>query len=266
MREWDPLAYDRLSQPQQSWGKKVLSRVRLRGDESVLDAGCGTGKLTRELLHALPQGRVVALDLSQRMLLTARQNLEAETGSRLHFVAADFTALPFNGVFDGIFSTAALHWVKNHGHLFESLFGALRPGGWLITQCGGGPNLARLRARFHEAISGPTYSPYFVGFEEPWLFSDPETAEGNMRHAGFVEVETSLEEEPTTFESAAIYRDFISKVVFGAHLERIPPSALRDALMSQLCERAAADNPPFTLDYWRLNLRGRRPDSGFEPL
>src|SRR5574339_390358 len=109
-REWDSDAYDRISAPQLSWGKRVLDRVVLRGDETILDAGCGTGRLTGALLERLPRGRVVALDLSENMLRSARQNL-LRFGNQVRFVAADLLHLPFMETFDGIFSTAAFHWV-----------------------------------------------------------------------------------------------------------------------------------------------------------
>src|SRR5581483_2149100 len=105
-REWDANAYHRISGPQFSWGKKVLDRVSLRGDELLMDAGCGTGKLTAELLRQLPKGRVVGVDLSTNMLAGARQHLQADFDGAAQFIAANLTALPFSGAFDGIFSTA----------------------------------------------------------------------------------------------------------------------------------------------------------------
>src|SRR5580700_12006174 len=98
-REWNSAAYHRLSGPQVSWGKKVLSRLQLRGDEVVLDAGCGTGRLTAELLEALPNGRVVGIDLSQNMLHSACEHLGSNFGSRVGLVACDFLHLPFVAAF-----------------------------------------------------------------------------------------------------------------------------------------------------------------------
>src|ERR1700756_4599455 len=120
-REWNSAVYHRLSGPQVSWGKKVLARLRLRGDEVVLDAGCGTGRLTVELLDALPRGRVVAVDLSQNMLSSAREHLSSDFGARVSLVACDLLHLPFERAFDGIVSTAAFHWVLDHDRLFANL-------------------------------------------------------------------------------------------------------------------------------------------------
>src|SRR6266699_3642046 len=128
-REWNSAVYHRLSAPQVRWGKKVLSRLHLRGDEVVLDAGCGTGRLTADLLEALPRGRVIGIDLSQNMLISARQHLAADFGTRLNLIMCDFLDLPLKRVFDLVVSTAAFHWVLDHDQLFRNLHDVLIPGG-----------------------------------------------------------------------------------------------------------------------------------------
>src|SRR5690349_11037795 len=120
-REWDADAYHRISGPQFSWGKRVLERLALRGDEILMDAGCGTGKLTAELLEQLPHGHVIAVDLSYNMLAGAREHLQPRFGRQVSLVAADLLHLPFVRAFDGIFSTAAFHWVPDHDRLFRAL-------------------------------------------------------------------------------------------------------------------------------------------------
>ncbi|MGA7907530.1 MAG: methyltransferase domain-containing protein [Candidatus Sulfotelmatobacter sp.] len=253
-REWNSSVYHRLSQPQVSWGKKVLARLRLRGDEVVLDAGCGTGRLTAELLEALPRGRVVAIDLSQNMLNSAREHLLGQSGNRVRLAAADLLHLPFAGVFDGIVSTAAFHWVLDHDQLFSSLRRALRPGGWLEAQCGGGPNLRALRQRADELGAAPRFRGFLAGFREPWLFQNAEGAAETLRRAGFVNIKTSIEPAPTVLEDARQYKEFVHNIILRQHLECLPAEELRAEFIGNLAERAAADDPPFSLDYWRLNL------------
>ena len=256
-REWNSAAYHRLSAPQVSWGKKVLARLSLRGDEVVLDAGCGTGRLTAELLEALPKGHVVGVDVSQNMLHSAHEHLSSQFGARVSLVACDFLHLPFEQVFDGIVSTAAFHWVLDHDQLFANLHNALLPGGWLEAQCGGGPNIARLRARADALAATPRFAAYFTGFQEPWLFQDAEGAASTLKRAGFVKVETSVESAPTLLEDADHYGEFVRNIIFRRHLENLPMEELRAEFIESLTQQAAADDPPFLLDYWRLNLRGR---------
>ena len=259
-REWNATEYHRISGPQASWGQKVLARVHLRGDEWLMDAGCGTGRLTAQLLQSLPRGRVVGVDLSQNMLAAAQDYLSPDFGGNFLLVAADLQDLPFERVFNGIFSTAAFHWVLDHDRLFRSLFRVLRPGGWLQAQCGGGPNLARLRQRIGELAATAKYARYFSGFREPWTFDDAETAAAVMRRAGFIEVETSLEPALTILEGSLQYSDFLRSIILRQHLERIPDDESRAAFVAALVRQAAIDDPPFSLDYWRLNLSAKVPE------
>ena len=257
-REWNSSEYHRLSQPQVSWGKKVLGRLKLRGDETVLDAGCGTGRLTADLVEALPRGRVVGVDLSQNMLQAAREHLK-EFGSRASFIAADLKALPFFDAFDGIVSTAAFHWVLDHDLLFTNLYRALRPGGWLHAQCGGGPNLSRLRERMNELAHSAEFAPYIAKLAEPWLFQDADGMRDTLRRAGFVTIETSVEAAPTVMDSREQYVDFLRTVIVRTYIERLPDEPARSRYLDILADLAAKDDPPFSLDYWRLNLKASIP-------
>lgn len=258
-REWNAADYHRLSAPQFHWGQRVLSGLQLRGDECVLDAGCGTGKLTRILLQGLPQGRVIGLDLSRNMALHAWENLAPDFGDHVRFVVADLNDLPFCDYFDGIFSTASFHWVLDHDALFRSLYAALRPAGWLHAQCGGGPNIARLRQRVRALSQTAEFSDWLGNFPEPWFFSDAESAALRLRGAGFEEVQTALEEASYSASGDQEFRDYLRTFVLHRHLELLPSEAHRTSFLRQLADAAANDNPPWTLDYCRLNIRAVKP-------
>jgi trans-aconitate 2-methyltransferase len=257
-REWNSEAYQRLSSPQFGWGKRVLDRVRLQGDETVLDAGCGTGRLAGELLERLPRGLVLAVDLSANMLHTARLELAPRFAGQVWFVVADLQRLPFAQVADGIFSTAAFHWIKDHERLFRSLHGALRRGGWLEAQCGGGPNLAVLLRRAEALIGAPPLAQFFVGWQSPWEYASPETTAERLRRAGFTEISTGLEPAPALLSGAEVYREYLGHVIFHRHLERIADPELRRWFLDQLTQQSSGDNPSFLLDYWRLNMSARK--------
>jgi SAM-dependent methyltransferase len=259
-REWNAAEYHRVSAPQFQWGQRVLRDLHLRGDECVLDAGCGTGKLTQLLLENLPRGRVVGLDLSRNMVMHAQGNLHAAFGERAQFVAADMSALPFRDAFDGIFSTASFHWVRNHDGLFRNLFAALRPGGWLHAQCGGGPNLAQLRQRVRALAMTAEFSRWLGEFPEPWFFSDADGAASRLRTAGFVDIRTGLEAATITVSSAEEFRTYLRTFILHRHLELLPAELLRERFVQALADSSAADSPPWSLDYTRLNLRARKPE------
>lgn len=256
-REWDAEAYHRLSEPQFVWGMKVLNRLELHGDERVLDVGCGSGRLTAELRKRLPSGAVTATDLSLNMVSAARATLSARFSDRCHVVNAAAQALPFTETFDVVFSTATFHWVTDHMELFRSIFEALAPDGRLHAQCGGGPNLAELHARADTLRKSSPFVQFFDAWRDPWEFADDVTTSARLRAAGFSNVDTSLEHAPTVFTDAATYSEFITKVVVRPYLQHLP-EALQDTFVSRLTEQASADDPPYTLDYWRLNLAATR--------
>src|SRR5215471_16830849 len=197
-REWKSADYHRLSDPQFGWGLKVLKKLQtfpLKGSEHILDAGCGSGRVTAELLKAFPQAHVIAVDASQNMVDEARKNM-APFGSRAVAERIDLLDLSLEQAVDVIFSTAVFHWIKDHDRLFANLFRALRPGGLVVAQCGGGPNLKRLRDRTEKAAALPEFAPFFHGWQKVWNYPSAETTAEQLRRAGFAEVLTGLEEAP----------------------------------------------------------------------
>lgn len=259
-REWDSAAYHRLSDPQLGWALKVVSRlesVALSPNPHILDAGCGTGRVTAELLRKFPDSRVTVVDASENMIAQARLTL-AKFGKRVHIERADLLDVPFSNAFDLVFSTAVFHWIKNHDRLFAVLFRALKAGGVLMAQCGGGPNLKRVRDRVQLLIGSDPFSAYFKDWQRVWEYPGPELTEQRLRRAGFKDVSSSLEAAPVEFADAGKYRDFLTAVILHPYLERLP-AKLQGELEDELARQAAADEPPFVLDYWRLNLQGRKP-------
>jgi trans-aconitate 2-methyltransferase len=261
MREWNAEAYHRVSAPHVAWGVRVLERLPLRGDECVLDVGCGTGRLTAILLDRLAAGRVVGLDVSSNMLAAARTYLSPRFGARISFVRADAAALPMAGYADAVFSTATFHWVPDHPALFRSVFGALKPGGRLVAQCGGGPNIQRLHDRCAVLGARPEFARYFSGWHGPWNFADADTTARRLEAAGFVDVRTNVEAIPVVQPDAGSYREFVTNVICHPHLARLPEQSLRERFLDVITEQASRDAPAFELDYWRLNMEARKPAS-----
>ena len=259
MTEWNAASYHKVSAPQTSWGEKVLARLSVRGDERAIDAGCGSGRLTASLLERLPRGSLIAIDRSWNMLLTARTNLRPVFGARVAFAQVALPDLPFANAADLVFSTATFHWIKDHPGLFAGIFRSLRPGGRLHAQCGGGPNLAHAHELAERVMQSGPFRPYFANWPGPWEFADAATTADRLRAAGFADVDTNLEEAPTTLASEADYREFVTTVIYHPHLERLPAPNLRQVFIDRVTELAAQDDPAFTLDYWRLNMQARKP-------
>lgn len=255
--DWDGAAYQRLSDPQFGWGMRVLDSIELRGDECALDLGCGPGRLTAELLARLPRGRVLAVDASPSMVSAARQSLTPRFGERVSFFQGDLLSLELHSIADLAFSTATFHWILDHARLFRVIHRALKPGGRLVAQCGGGPNLERIRGRAYQLMRDARFAPFFRDWRNPWNYTSPEETAERLRAAGFREVETGLEEAHITFDGAEAFRQFARTVVVRPYLAAIGEEARREEFLEALVVQAAGDTPAFTLDYWRLNMRGK---------
>jgi trans-aconitate 2-methyltransferase len=242
--DWDGATYDRIADPMTRWGSGVLERLPLTGDETVLDAGCGSGRVTEQLLERLPDGRVIAADAAPSMLAESRRRLD-RFGDRVSFVECDLgRPLPLDGPVDAVFSTATFHWVPDHDALFANLAAVLRPGGALVAQCGGAGNLGAVRTALVEM--GETWPG-------PWTFASPEETVARMEAAGFVDVEAWLHDEPTVIEAGEPMETFLTTVVLRSHVERLP-EADRAGFVRQVAERL----PGSEIDYVRLNLVARR--------
>jgi trans-aconitate 2-methyltransferase len=245
-RDWDAATYDRVADPMARWGTAVLERLPLRGDEVVLDAGSGSGRVTEMLATRLPRGRVIALDASPPMIEEARRRLAA-FGERVAYVVADLgRPLPLGSLapVDAILSTATFHWVPDHDALFANLAAVLRPDGRLVAQCGGSGNIARVQAVLATLGDG-------------WLgdvhFETPAATERRLAGAGFVDIETWLQPEPTRFEAGEAFETYLRTVVLGSHVARLPATD-RDAFVAEVAARLGEP----LIDYVRLNIVARR--------
>jgi SAM-dependent methyltransferase len=253
--EWDAATYHRISAPQLAWGRRVLDRLPLRGDERVLDAGCGTGRLTAELLARLPRGSVVAVDASAAMAGLARAEL-ARFGGRVEILRADLLDLRLPHPVDAILSNAVFHHVPDHPRLFRVLAAVLRPGGLLVAQCGGGANLARVRAHVAGAVGDDPLLSALAGWD-PGEYADAPTTAVRLREAGFTAIRTAVHAAPVRFDDAGTLRTHLRTVTLRSHLARIPPGA-RERLLDLVVAACAADRPPLTLDHWRLDIDATR--------
>jgi trans-aconitate 2-methyltransferase len=246
-RDWDANAYERVSAPLEAMGREVLDRLELRGDERVLDAGCGTGRVTAALLERLPEGEVVAVDGSPAMVAETRRRL----GDRVDARVADLTELTLERPVDAILSTATFHWIADHDALFTRLRAALVPGGRLVAQCGGAGNVALPAAAARRVGERPPFAPHLGGWPGPWRFASPaETAE-RLHALGYADVWTWRQEVDVRPEDP---REYFATVILGSHTDRLPEerrAAFVEAVLEELGEPVVR--------YVRLNILARRP-------
>ncbi len=247
-REWDAPTYDRVSDIQAEWSVAVLDRLDLRGDETVLDAGSGSGRVTKLLLERLPRGRVIGVDTSASMIEQARVALPERT----EFILSDLLDLDLDRAVDAVFSNATFHWILDHRRLFECLHAALRPGGQLEAQCGGIGNLDEFLNSLENVSGDERFAPYVRGVASTWNFASPGDTEIRLQTAGFEDERCWLEER---VEKPREPREFLRTVCLGGHLERLP-ERLRKQYLDAVLEYIPR---PLTLDYVRLNISARRP-------
>lgn len=242
-REWDAETYDSVSDPQFEWGMEVLERLQLHGDEAALDAGCGSGRVSEQLLARLPEGSLLAVDGSEAMIAKARERL----GERASYLVADLAELEVPEPVDLVFSTATFHWLPDHDRLFAHLRAALKPGGRLVAQCGGAGNVARHTEAIAAAAARPEFAPHFEQMTGMWNFATAEETSERLECAGFAAVRCWLQPKPVR---PADPLAFISTVTLGPLLAQLPEEKKRPFAEAVL----EASEQPLVLDYVRLNI------------
>ena len=247
-REWDGRTYDRISGAMEAMALPVLDRLPLRGDETVVDAGCGSGRVTEALLARLPEGRVIAIDASADMLAAARERLGDDP--RVSYLEADLVAFALERPADAILSTATFHWIADQAALYRALHAALRPGGRLVAQCGGEGNIADIRGAVAEVVAEDPALGERVGDFNPWKFLARDATRAHLAAAGFAEASAELQDWPV--EPDGDGQEWLRTINLRAHVERIGDPALADRFIAAVHERLGGD--PLTLRYVRLNI------------
>ncbi len=242
-QDWDASTYDRVSNPHVRWAGPVIERIDPAGLKQLLDAGCGSGRVTQMVLERFPDVRVIGLDASDTMLAEATKKLE-RFSDRIEFVQADLSRpLPELPRVDAVFSTAAFHWITDHRSLFRNLANVLRPGGQFVAQWGGGDNIARLVDVLTKVGDGWT---------GPWYFANAEQTEHDLLDAGFTDTEVWTNDDPADFETQDSLEEYLRTVCLGPHLERLAPDE-REQFVRVVAERL----PDRRIDYVRLNATAR---------
>ncbi len=245
-RDWDGATYDLVSAPMEMLGREVLARLDLRGDEVVLDAGCGSGRITAALLERVPGGRVIAVDGAPSMIEAARARLGERPN--LELLVADLCALDIGGRrVDAVLSTATFHWIDDHATLFARLRGALRDGGVMAAQCGGNGNIEGIHAAADTVGRSDPFAAHLAGWRGPWRFARASETEDLLRAAGFTTARCRLEQRPVTTDDPVNY---YRNIILGAHLGQLPV-ALRDAFVEAVLGRLPE---PSVIPYVRLNI------------
>lgn len=255
--EFDGKKYEQASAHQREWGERLIAELDLRGDEHVLDLGCGDGTLTARIADLLPGGKVIGIDASGGMIDAALRKKR----DNLDFLRMDIDDLNFAGQFDLVFSNATLHWVRNHARLLANVRGSLREGGTLRFDFAGDGNCSHFFKVIREAMADETFSTYFTDFEWPWYMPQLWEYELLVDRCGFVDARVWGENADRFFadkETMIRWVDQPSLVPFLARVAEKDKAAFRDLVVGRMVEETLQPDATCFETFRRINVFARK--------
>ena len=256
--DWNAEVYERIGTPMRRWAQAVIDDLNLRGDETVLDAGCGSGSVTFDLLERLPRGRIYAVDSSPDMISKITQAIDERGITNVFPIRASLTDFELSEQVDVVFSNAVLHWIPDDGALFGCLFRAAKPGGHFRAQCGGGRNIERLMAATEAVDLRKPYERY-LRFAEFRKYRTAEQAKEAMERAGWADARASLFDSPVRFDNRDEAALYLRTIILQRHVAALPEEHQEPFLRAVIEETIRRFGEPFTADYVRLDLWATRP-------
>ena len=256
---WDAAVYDRIGTPMRRWAGQVIDDLALRGGETVLDAGCGSGSVTFDLLQKLPAGKIYAVDASAEMIAQLSKAIEERRETRIVPVHASLTDFTLPEPVDAVFSNAVFHWIPEDQPLFHCLFSATKPGGRLRAQCGGFGNNRRVLEAVAAVRRQERFARHLAGFEDTKTYRTPEAAKEAMQRAGWRDVRASLFEAPVAFDDHASAALYVKTILLRDHVSRLPRDLADAYAMAVVDETVDRHGEPYVADYVRLDLWASRP-------
>ena len=250
--DWDARDYAAHSAAQQEWARELIAKLHLRGDEAVLDVGCGDGRPTAQIAERLPKGSVLGIDRSASMIALANEQFPAADHPTLSFRQMDATSLELPRAFDVAFSTAALHWMDDHEAILRGVQRSLRAGGRLLFQMGGRGNIREALAVVDEVIARPRWRGFFSGFAPPYHFYSPEDYEAWLPRAGFRVARAELIPKDMRHVGPAAFVGWLRTTWFP-YTDRLPVE-LRDAFLDDVAAAYVAACPPDAEGVTHVNM------------
>jgi len=258
--DWDATTYDYISNVIESWGRKTIEYRKWKGNEIVLDAGCGSGRLTKILSMKVPQGKVIAVDSDLSMIRLAKENLAKF--SNIEFIKMDVSEIELKEKVNVVFSNAVLHWILNHKKVFELFWQILKPDGHLLIQCGGHRNLTKTLSIFNKVCKSKEFYNYFSNnkgdhiWNQTWYFAKKEDTEKILQEIGFRNIQVFLEDKEAKFNNKEEYFLYIKTIVLIPYLKYLSNKKLKDKFAKSIVEEIEtnAKELQWKLDYVRLNI------------
>ncbi len=207
-QNWDAKEYAKYSRGQEKWAKGLIAKLAIKGNENILDLGCGDGKITA-LLATLTSGDVVGVDKSEAMVDLAKKQYP-----NIIFEVMDARALTLHERFDVVFSNAVLHWVFEHNLVLDGLYQALKPNGKILLQFGGHGNAKIILAVMHKFITKSAYKHYFTDFQFSYYFPNPKAYKVLLKESGFCQFSAKLIDKDMVHDSMDSFKGWIRTTWF----------------------------------------------------
>lgn len=255
---WDARIYDKVSgNVQLKWGLKLLEKKqRWIGNEIVMDAGAGSGNLTKILANKVPNGRVYAVDADSNMVQQAKRNLSTHTNVQVVSSSMDKVRLPTK--LDVIFSNSALHWILDQEGVFLHFSQLLKPNGEILIECGGSENLERTLPIIFKITQFDQFKEYFTNWKQLWYFPKADETERLLQSAGFRDIQVNLSKKSTSFPDRESFAIFIKTVVMKPFLGYLHDSKKKDEFLDVFLTEFEHSGQPWLLDFVRLIIFARK--------
>lgn len=241
---WNPGDYAVNSASQYAWASELIARLNLRGDERILDVGCGDGKISAELARAIPQGSVLGIDASPDMIRFAQSTFPESEISNVRFEVIDARQIRFRQEFDLVFSNAALHWVDDHQAFLRGAAGCLRAGGRLVTSCGGKGNAQDVFLALRSEMRVQRWRDFFRNLERPYFFYSPEEYQDWLSRCDFQSRKVELVDKDMVFATPENFAGWL-RTTWLPYTQRVPESAREEfvaAVIARYLDRHPLDD------------------------
>ncbi len=252
--EFNGEKYKQASKHQKEWGNKLISSLKLSGNETILDIGCGEGILTEQLAELVPSGKVVGIDASRGMIDVAK-TIERDN---LSFLLMDVNDMNFVDQFDIIYSNAALHWVKDHQKLLQSSYKALKTNGRIAWNFAGDGTCALFNETARAMIDSELYREYFQSFEWPWFMPTKTEYEELLADTEFITVSLEHENVDRYFSDAEEMIKWIDQPSIVPFIKQVPASlkdSFRDSFIKLMMEKSLQPDGRCFEHFRRINIQ-----------
>jgi trans-aconitate 2-methyltransferase len=235
MTEWNAPEYARLSKLQATMAEEAIALLNFTGNESILDVGCGNGKITAQIAARVPKGEVVGVDASADMVSFAAAQADSALQPNLRFAVADARHLPFKDEFDQVVSFNALHWIPEQSLALQSIRAALRSGGQAQLRLVPKGSRRSLEDVIEETRLSTRWNSYFKGFHDPYLHLTSAQYAGLAENCGFQILNTRVGDKAWDFQSRSAFLAFgsVTFVEWTQHL----PDASRIEFVADVLDR-----------------------------